>query len=187
MKVYGQMKRALLLNADYSPLHFISDVRAVVLLLKGRAEVIPGHSGALSLWDEFFVSPGPVLGGEPRRTFVPATLRLFRRVNKKWKPPKFRKKVLFNRDAWRCQYCSEELVWDSVTIDHILPISRGGKTSWSNCVTACRTCNKTKADMTPAEAGMKLRSVPGTPTSLHFWDVMRSNASHPDWEPYLRC
>jgi len=177
------MKRALLLNADWSPLHFITDVKAINLLLKGRAEVIEfqhdnSSSPSPSLWDDSFT----YVNGSIQ---VPATLRLLRRVNRRWKAPRFRKKVLFNRDNWSCQYCSAQLTWESITIDHVLPSSRGGSTSWNNCVVACKPCNKHKANKTPEEAGMRLLKQPATPSSLHFWDALRSDAWHDDWHAFI--
>lgn len=182
------MTRALLLNADYSPLHFISDEKAIVLVYKGRAEVIcASEDGQMSLWpDMSFTSAGPVMGQVPIKHDVPATLRLLNQVHKRWKAPRFRKKVLFNRDEWKCQYCSTKLHWDAVTIDHVMPSSRGGATSWLNCVTACKPCNKRKANMTPEEANMHLIKPAKLPNSLHFWDAMRSNASHPDWDVFIK-
>lgn len=172
------MNRALLLNSDYSPLHFISDFEAITLFYKQRAEVVEGMSGKLSEWDEVFSSPSTSIR-------VPATMRLFKHVKKKWKPPRFRKKVLFNRDDWSCQFCGVKLTWESVTIDHVVPSSRGGGTTWLNCVTACRSCNRRKANRTPEEAGMKLRKQPAVPSSLHFWDAMKSRVWHPDWDVWL--
>jgi 5-methylcytosine-specific restriction endonuclease McrA len=172
------MKRALLLNADYTPLHFISDFDAITLFYKGRAEVIFGLDGARSEWDETFCSPSTTIR-------VPATMRLLKRVNKKWKQPRFRKKVLFNRDNWECQYCSTKLNWENITIDHVMPSSRGGTTSWLNCVAACKPCNKRKANYTPDEANMPLLKKSAVPSALHFWDAMRSNSWHEDWNTYV--
>lgn len=172
------MKRALLLNADYSPLHFVSDFDAITLFYKGRAEVIHGMDGKLSEWDETFNSPSTKIR-------VPATMRLLKRVNKRWKPPRFRKKVLFNRDGWKCQFCSVKLNWENITIDHVMPSSRGGGTTWMNCVAACKPCNKRKANKTPEEAGMRLLTKPAYPSALHFWDALRSDAWHPDWAMFI--
>lgn len=171
------MKRALLLNATYEPLHFISDIDAIVLYYKGRAEVVTCDNGP-SVWDESFASPSTIIQ-------IPATLRLLKRINRKWKPPRFRKKILFNRDSWMCQYCKKKLKWETVTIDHVLPSSRGGKTSWLNCVTACKQCNKKKANRTPDEAGIRLIKRPSMPSSLNYWDAGRSDAWHPDWVYWL--
>jgi 5-methylcytosine-specific restriction endonuclease McrA len=173
------VRRALLLNSDYSPLHFVSDMDAIILFYKGRAEVIPSPvTGLPSEWDEVFSSPSTSI-------HVPATMRVLKRVNKKWKPPRFRKKVLFNRDGWKCQYCHTKLVWHNITIDHVLPSSRGGLTSWLNCVTACRPCNRQKDDRTPEEAGMKLLRKPANPSALHFWDAFKADCWHEDWDAFI--
>lgn len=173
------MKRALLLNADWAPLHFVSDIKALYLVMKGRAEVINGMDGKLSIWEESFTSPTIKIP-------IPATLKLHKRVNKRWKPPRFRKKVLFNRDNWQCQYCGTPLTHTSVSIDHVLPSSRGGGTTWKNCVTACKPCNKKKANKTPDEAQMYLMKTPDQPTAFHFWDAMRSTAWHSHWDCFIK-
>ena len=178
------MARALLLNADWTPLHFISDWRAVRLLMpdvsgKIRAEIVHDfQTGEPALWDEAFTSASQSIQ-------VPATLRLRKYVNKRWKAPRFRKKVLFNRDGWKCQYCNVKLGWHNIEIEHVLPSSRGGPTSWLNCVSACKPCNKRKANKTPEEAGMPLLRKPSTPTALHFWDALKNDAWHPSWDTYI--
>ena len=173
------LKRVLLLNSDYSPLHFISDIDAITLFYKGRAEVVCGIDGDLSEWDEVYSSPSTSIR-------VPATMRVIKRVHRKWRQPRFRKRVLFNRDNWRCQYCNTPLVAKTVTIEHVLPSSRGGHTSWTNCVTACKPCNRKKGSKTPEEAGMKLLSKPVTPSAMDFWDAMKSNVWHKDWDLFLQ-
>jgi 5-methylcytosine-specific restriction endonuclease McrA len=172
------MNRALLLNADFTPLHFISDFDAIILFYKGRAEVVEGLDGKKSEWDATFDSPTTSIR-------VPATMRLVKRIHKRWKPPRFRKKVLFNRDNWECQFCNAKLNWETITIDHVMPSSRGGQTTWLNCVAACKPCNKRKANRTPEEAGMNLKVRPAIPNSLHFWDALKSNTWHPDWDMYI--
>lgn len=173
------MKRALLLNSTWEPLNFISDERAIRLLLKGRAEIITNLDGKRSIWQ------GVHFTTSSQKIEVPATLRLLGRVTRRWKAPRFRKKVLFNRDNWSCQYCGCKLLWNTATNDHILPSSRGGATSWLNCTASCKPCNKKKANRTPEEAGMKLLSVPKAPSALHFWDIARSSAWHADWEMFI--
>lgn len=185
------MTRALLLNADWSPLHFISDWKAVRLLMpdihgKIRAEIVYDFStGEPAFWEESFTSPGPIPGAPMKKLGVPATLRLRKFVSKKWRAPRFRRKVLFNRDNWTCQYCGVKLHWNNIEIEHIVPSSRGGPTSWLNCVSACKPCNKKKANMTPEEAGMPLLRKPTTPTPLHFWDSMKSDNWHETWNTFL--
>lgn len=172
------MKHALLLNADWTPLNFVSDARALRLLFKGRAEVI-AFDNTLSEWDEYF-------GTTSRKYKIPATIRLLVRVNRKWKMPRFRKWVLFNRDEWQCQYCGISLDWKTATIDHVKPRSRGGPTSWNNCVTSCKKCNHKKGPKFLTEAGMSLKKKPSDPQPNHFWDITRTTSMwHPDWDVFL--
>jgi 5-methylcytosine-specific restriction endonuclease McrA len=93
--------------------------------------------------------------------------------------------VLFNRDNWKCQYCGTKLGWHNITIDHVMPASRGGGTSWLNCVSACRPCNRRKDCKTPDEAGMKLLKKPANPTALHFWDALKTDCWHEDWDTFV--
>jgi len=171
------MKRALLLNANYEPLHFVSDRDAIVLYYRGSAEIV-SNDGVLSQWEETFNSPSTIIK-------IPATLRLLKHFRRKWKRPRFQKKVLFNRDNWQCQYCSTKLNSNSVTIDHICPSSRGGETTWINCVTSCKQCNRRKSNKTLVEADMKLLKQPEMPTPAHFWDTQKSSAWHEDWDFWI--
>jgi 5-methylcytosine-specific restriction endonuclease McrA len=171
------MRRTLLLNNDWSPLNFVSDVRALSLLNRGRAEIISSSEG-LSVWDEKIVSPS-------REFIVPATLRLLSRVHRRWTAPRFRKNVLFNRDNWQCQYCGTSLDWHTITIDHVTPRCRGGATSWKNCVASCKRCNAKKGARTLQETGMKLSKKPAEPKVTHYWEVRGATQWHPDWDVFI--
>lgn len=174
------MRRALLLNASWEPLNFITDERAVLLVLKQRAEIVTNMEGMKSVWEDFAFKT-------ITHSFdVPATVRLLTRVNKRFRPPKFRKKVLFNRDMWTCMYCSTKLNWDTATVEHVLPRSRGGPTTWLNCVASCKPCNKKKANKTPEEAGLRILVQPKMPNSLHFWDISRCRSWHDDWNLWIQ-
>lgn len=164
--------RVLLLNSDWSPLNFVSITRALSLVMKGRAEVICLSEGP-SFWDLVYSTPSDTYK-------IPATLRLVQRVNRKYLAPRFRKHVLFNRDGWSCQYCGTKLDWHSVTVDHIVPRSKGGGTSWKNCVAACKRCNMKKGNRALSETGMQLRKQPLEPKVIHFWEF-RKTTWHPDW------
>lgn len=167
------MKRVLLLNADYSPLHFITDTRAIVLLYKKKAE-------QLAKWDDVVKTASSELE-------LPATIRLVDYVSKHWRTPRFKRRALFNRDAWTCQYCGDKLNWNTITIDHVNPRSLGGVTSWTNCVAACSRCNKKKANQTPDAANMHLLKKPTTPQSYHFWNIsVDSDEWHSDWVQFFQ-
>lgn len=172
------MKRALILNASWEALHFTPDVEAFIMVYKGIAEIVD-LDGKPSVWEGHeLTSPG-------RKWPCPATIRLKERVNKKWRTPRFRKRVLFNRDNWKCQYCHVDLNWSTVTIDHVHPKSKGGGTSWKNCVTACKSCNKRKDDMTLAESGMRLLKQPAEPSPHHFWGTHSGSTWHEHWNMFV--
>lgn len=166
------MRRVLLLNGSREPLSFISEESAIVLVLKGRVEV-------LSDWDD-----APIRSAHSSWP-VPALIALKRYINKRWRPPRFRSRALFNRDGWTCQYCGEPVLPRTAEVEHVLPASRGGKTSWTNCVTACRRCNGRKRNMTPDEAGMRLLAEPREPHPLHFLDASSRSIWHPSWNDYI--
>ena len=174
------MKRALLLNCNGEPLQSIDGMRAIKLMLKGRVDVAFGATGTPSYWEENIATPN-------REFKLPAVLRLKYYVHKRSykRPPRFQKRVLFNRDAWSCQYCGIELNYSCLTIDHVFPTSRGGSTSWRNCVAACKKCNSTKGNKTPEEAGMKLIKQPLEPHALHYWDISKSSIWHDDWNLFM--
>ena len=171
------MPRVLLLNADWSPLQFINDIRALRLIMKGRAEVISVDETP-SMWDEHYTSVSSSFQ-------IPATIRLNFRVNVNPTVSRFRKRVLFNRDDWSCQYCGKKLGWGNVTIDHVLPKCRGGKTTWKNCVVCCKNCNKVKGARLPHEVNMSLLKKPVEPRIMHFWNLNDKKDWHKDWSTFV--
>jgi 5-methylcytosine-specific restriction endonuclease McrA len=165
------MTSVLVLNATYEPLSIVSLRRAIVLLLKEKAEVLEAaeeriHAANLSL-------PYPLVirlvyyVRVPRRMFVPLTRR-----------------ALLLRDNYTCQYCGVSAPSPELTMDHVLPKVRGGKTTWDNVVCACRACNSHKGSKTLEEARMVLAREPARPQYLAF--VVLSNATaHEVWGKYI--
>jgi hypothetical protein len=171
------MTRVLLLNADWSPLQFISSMRALRLLMKGRAEVIT-LAESPSVWNEYYTTVS--------KSFqIPATIRLHFRVHVNPSVARFRKRILYNRDNWSCQYCNKKLNWNNVTIDHVLPKCKGGKTTWKNCVVCCKICNRNKGSKLPHEANMKLLKQPSEPRIVHFWNLNDDHNWHNDWTIFV--
>jgi 5-methylcytosine-specific restriction endonuclease McrA len=161
------MARALLLNASFEPLCVVSSRRAVVLVLKDKAEILH-HNGA-----EF--------RSERRAIPAPNVIRLmhFVRVPFRATAPLSRRAV-FARDNQRCQYCGSP----AENLDHVLPRYRGGPHTWENVVASCRSCNARKEDRLPHECGMTLRRVPVAPhatTSL----IAAAGPIDPVWNQYL--
>jgi len=163
--------RVLVLNATYEPLNIVSVRRAVVLLLKEKAELIEAteerlHAARASL---------------P----VPLVIRLvyYVRIPRRITLAPTRRSVLL-RDNYTCQYCGARPGRASLTVDHVLPRSRGGETTWDNVVTACRACNTRKDNRTPEEAGMSLLKRPGRPHYLAFL-LLREARSQDVWSKYV--
>lgn len=148
------MERCIVLNGDYTFLNVINWKRAVCLLVKGKVEVLKYSDRILRNCD------GSVIMKQP---LVIRLIKLIRSIYKSKVP--FSKKNVFIRDEMKCVYCG---IGGRLTIDHVQPISRGGKTNFDNCVSACKPCNNKKGRRTPSEARMFLRKRPFTPTISEF-------------------
>ncbi len=141
----------LLLNSTFEPLRFISESRAIKLLLKNKAESI--HN-----WGSCKISSVSL------SIETPSVLRLSSYVKIHRTKTRFNKKIVYHRDKYTCQYCGKQLTPSNVTIDHVLPRSRGGRTTWKNCVTCCVNCNVKKSNKTLDQLNdMRLLSQPRTP------------------------
>lgn len=139
------MSGVLVLNASLEPLHRVSVSHAVRMLVR---EVAVVHEAM----GERLIGPWP----------VPRVVRLVRYVVTRWRfgrPPPWRRNAVLRRDGGRCVYCGRP----GRTIDHVLPVSRGGRDEWLNTVASCGPCNQRKADRTPAEAGMRWSRAPYVP------------------------
>jgi len=148
------MDRCVILNGDYSFLNVVSWKRAISLYLKGKTEVLK-------------FSDREIRNGEGEVVIkLPLVMRLikFIRTIYRNKVP-FSKNNVFTRDGFKCMYCGGS---GQLTIDHIIPQSRGGKTNFDNCTTACRPCNSKKDRRTPSEAKMHLSRQPYSPTISEF-------------------
>lgn len=153
------MSRVLLLNASYEPLNILPATRALQLLVRGAVEPVTETVAAR------FRSPSVTLT-------VPTVVRLRRYINAPRRNATWSKKAVLERDDFTCIYCGiragdlrdgRPLPRSALTLDHILPRSRGGLNSWGNTACACGPCNNRKAARTPHEAGMRLRWEPKIP------------------------
>jgi 5-methylcytosine-specific restriction endonuclease McrA len=163
-------RKVLLLNATFEPLTALSLRRAVVLVVCGKAEVVHGDPAGL------------VLHSSKSEVLVPSVIRLstYVRVPYRGRVPLTRA-GLMHRDRYRCAYCGGR----AETIDHVVPRSRGGAHSWTNCVACCAKCNHRKADKMLSELGWRLRVVPAAPRGPH-WRLLAGVAeADPQWLPYL--
>lgn len=166
------MQSVLLLNASYEPLKVISWQRAVTLFFMGKVEVVEEY-------DHHIRSVSLVLR-------APAVVRLLQFVKIGRKSPPLCRANILARDDFECQYCGHELSSKEATLDHVVPRSQGGRTSWENIVCCCPSCNRRKGGRTPAEARMLLRKKPVKPDWLPVLN-MRLNGKVPlSWQLFLR-
>ncbi len=161
------MDRALVLNASYQPICVVPARRAVVLVLKEKADVL--------------VEGSKLVRGATLALNAPSVIRLryFVKVPIRTRAALSRRAV-FVRDDHTCQYCGAP----AENIDHVLPRSRGGQHLWENVVAACRRCNSRKEDRLPSEAGFRLKREPKAPRET-LWIVIAVGRVEPGWEPYL--
>ena len=143
----------LVLNASYEPLNFCSGRRAVVLLLKEKAQFL--SSRVIRLLNYIRIPFSALASHKPSRS------------------------AIYKRDGNKCAYCSST---QNLTIDHIIPSSRGGDNSWTNLTIACSKCNTKKGNRTPEECGMVLRTKPRAPSNklIFYMDVSKVD----EWRQY---
>jgi 5-methylcytosine-specific restriction endonuclease McrA len=140
--------KVLILNFSYEPLQFCSAKRGIVMILAGRAEKIE--------------CDGYVIRSPSTEFILPTVIRVLKMVKRNRKNiVAFSKKNILRRDNYTCQYCGYSN--NLLTIDHVMPKSRGGKSNWTNVVVACKPCNVNKGNLTPDEKGMKLFRTPVKP------------------------
>lgn len=167
-------RKVLLLNASYEPLSLVTAPKALALVFRHVAEVLE-------------IDKGFVLRS-PRFVFdVPSVIRLTQYIDVRSRQNRVtnRHRILA-RDHYRCQYCGKRGTAFDLTLDHILPRSRGGRTVAENLVAACQTCNNRKSDRTPEEARMPLMT---NPAALYYGleraELRQAAQSRPEWKKYL--
>ena len=166
------MTQVLVLNATYEPLNVVSLRRAVLLLLKEKAEIVE----AAEAW----------LHSEQMALPIPLVIRLvyYVRIPRRFSLPLSRRTVLA-RDHYTCQYCGERLPKSKLTIDHVTPRSRGGETRWENVVTACGPCNRRKGGKNPREAEMALRRQPFEPKATASYRFGSYVQQYQEWAQFV--
>lgn len=164
--------RVLVLNSSYEAINICTAKRAVIMLLTGKADAVEHannmvHASQLSLQ-------------------LPEVIRLRRFIKVPYRPIPFCRKNIMLRDGYNCQYCGEHFPAEQLTLDHVIPISRGGKDTWSNVVSACKRCNHKKGNHLCEEIGMLLLNPPKKPTLPSFLHLVRLMGERREvWRKYL--
>jgi len=159
----------LVLNYDYTPVNICRTRRALILVLKGKAEIVEADSRTIRSSSSEFP--------------LPSVIRLLRYVRFSCRLGYPTRRKVFLRDNYTCQYCGRRT--SDLTLDHVIPRHMGGKHSWENVVTACRSCNQRKAGRTLAEAGMKLLRKPSAPPPPLYLLLNSLSEKKPIWRKYI--
>ena len=164
--------RVLVLNASFEPINVCTERRAVVMIFKGVARM-EEHNGHM-------------LHSQKVTLHAPSVIRLTEYRHIPFERRSLSRKNILIRDHYTCQYCAETLPAAALTLDHVMPRSRHGKSSWENLVACCYPCNNAKGDRTPEQAVMKLLRQP-RPFNLHTNRHLMRLMAHSDsrWRKYL--
>lgn len=160
----------LVLNQNYEPLNVCNVRRAFVLVDRGKAEVLEHGLGYLRSANASFP--------------LPSVIRLIYMIKRPRPQMRLSRREIFNRDRYTCQYCGKRGHRD-LTLDHVVPRHRGGRHSWENLVTACKTCNHRKAGRTPQEARMALLREPYQPKVSNYYVVYPYLNAEEGWRKFV--
>jgi 5-methylcytosine-specific restriction endonuclease McrA len=161
-------KKVLVLNLDHSPVGVVNVHKGFVLTYLDKATLLVRYDYLqIRTVDHVFD--------------YPAVIRLNHYKNIPYKGVLLNRNNLFKRDKYTCQYCGSE---KDLTLDHVVPKSKGGKTSWKNLITACHRCNTIKGNKTPEEAGMPLATYPFKP-NLSYFLAEYAERHAAEWIPFL--
>lgn len=161
----------LVLNQNYEPLNVCNVRRAIVLVFDGKAEVLE--------------TSGLVISSATRSWPSPSVIRMVALIHRPRPRVKLTRREVFIRDGYTCQYCGRR--GGDLTIDHVVPKSRGGGHTWENLVSACKTCNHRKGGRLPNEARMTLTVPPAEPRASRYYTIERRVEGGLDdaWEKFL--
>lgn len=151
----------LVLNHNYEPLNVCNIRRAIILVITGKAEILEAYDVDVPTARECYDAP--------------SVIRLAYMIRRPHPRVKLCRREIFIRDDFTCQYCGERT--RDLTIDHVIPRSRGGVHSWENLVSACRTCNHRKGGKTLSEARLYLRHEPREPRAGRYYSIQRAVSS----------
>jgi 5-methylcytosine-specific restriction endonuclease McrA len=159
----------LVLNYNYEPLNVCNIRRAIILVITGKAEILEAYDLELMT--------------ARQRYDAPSVIRLAYMIRRPHPRVKRCRREIFIRDNYTCQYCGQRT--HELTIDHVIPRSRGGGQSWENLVSACRACNHRKGGKTLTEARLRLRREPVEPRAGRYYSIERAISSSVD-EAWLK-
>lgn len=177
-------RRVLILNKSWIPVQITTVKRAICLVYTGLARFVDCDTYQMYDFDEWCKRASSAFIKTPSvRVPLPSVVVLidYNGMRAHTKVP-FSRVNLLKRDNYTCQYCGKELRSNQLNIDHIMPRSRGGMTSWTNCVAACYRCNNKKDNKTPREASMRLLKQPIRPNWSFY---MFGSVENEEWKRFI--
>jgi 5-methylcytosine-specific restriction endonuclease McrA len=181
----------LVLNRNWMPIQTTTAKEAISLVAKGNASIIDPETyqvHTIETWNDVSeakeIFEGRAIRSQRLHLRAPEVIVLSEYKGMGERSVVFSRRNIFKRDRYTCQFCNGQPGSKEMTIDHVMPKSRGGRSSWENCVLACIECNSRKADRTPAEAGMKLKTVPSKP-SWRILSAVPPQDIQESWEKFL--
>lgn len=180
-------RQTLVLNRFWQPVGVASVARSLTLVAAERARIVDPNDFQLYTWADWArlipQDNEPFVQAVTFRIRVPEVITLTEYDRVPANTVTFSRRNIFKRDRFTCQYCGAQPGSEELTIDHVQPRSRGGTSTWENCVLACMECNSRKADRTPLEAHMPLRKPPVRPK----WQPIyaRHDARIESWSKFI--
>jgi 5-methylcytosine-specific restriction endonuclease McrA len=169
-----EQKRVLVLNGSFEPIRIVSWQRAILMLLGQKIEVLESYDVFVRSVSCSFALPSVI------------KMKRYVRPHRAIKRVKFSRQHVFLRDDHCCQYCVKKFPIKQLTLDHVVPLVRGGTTTWANIVTSCVECNQRKGAHSPSEVGMVLCRPPREPQSDFLPDLLFYKTSLPlSWKVFL--
>lgn len=178
----------LVLNRAFYPVHVTSVRRAFCLLYSGIARVVDSQYNLFDFksWSELSLSiSDEVIGTVDRAIKVPRVIVILTFDRFPRRGVRFNRANIFTRDRDTCQYCGRRFSRGELSLDHVVPISMGGDTSWTNVTCCCVECNKRKGGRLPEDAGMRLRKKPSKPAWTPEYSVSIRSSIYKEWLPFL--
>lgn len=180
--------RVLVLNRSYLPIHVTTARRAFSMIFQDLAFVVNEHYETFDFesWRRVRATTGCDVIGTPSGAIrVPRVivLSVFDRVPKRH--VRYSRANVFTRDKFTCQYCGERPHHSNLNLDHVIPRSLGGRTSWENVVCSCVECNRRKGGRTPEQARLPLSRQPARPRWTPLMNLPATGARYEEWRPFL--
>jgi 5-methylcytosine-specific restriction endonuclease McrA len=178
----------LVLNRSYMPIHVTSAKRAFSLLYQGLARAIDRHYQTFDFqsWSELAIEAhDQTIGLVDRVIKVPKVIVLIAFDRMPRRHVRFSRHNIYARDANTCQYCGRQFPRSELNLDHVIPRSLGGTSTWENIVCSCLACNRRKGGRTPQEAGLRLLRPARRPKWTPMMGMLLTEIRHREWLPFL--